>query len=226
MNYFDVANSRLLYVLVGIGLLYISGLVVVFMRKAWRRALELGIPKKTILEVVKSSAVFTVIPSISVIIGLFSLSAVLGVPWSWFRLSVVGAVSYELTAAEMVSDALGFQSAGAMAAANNYQVFGAIMFVTSIGEHDEIQKKQGRLGSCFQFFICRGPGRCFYPLHHSGRFRGDRSADRKRLRVGCHVLYCGKIQNTVAWQFYHVSGSHHGYDRCGHGHQYSGIKEN
>ena len=132
MNYFDVANSRLLYVLVGIGLLYISGLVVVFMRKAWRRALELGIPKKTILEVVKSSAVFTVIPSISVIIGLFSLSAVLGVPWSWFRLSVVGAVSYELTAAEMVSDALGFQSAGAMAAANNYQVFGAIMFVTSI----------------------------------------------------------------------------------------------
>ena len=132
MNYFDVANSRLLYVLVGIGLLYISGLVVVFMRKAWRRALELGIPKKTILEVVKSSAVFTVIPSISVIIGLFSLSAVLGVPWSWFRLSVVGAVSYELTAAEMVSDALGYQSAGAMAAANNYQVFGAIMFVTSI----------------------------------------------------------------------------------------------
>ena len=132
MNYFDVANSRLLYVLVGIGLLYISGLVVVFMRKAWRRALELGIPKKTILEVVKSSAVFTVIPSISVIIGLFSLSAVLGVPWSWFRLSVVGAVSYELTAAEMVSDALGFQSAGAMAAANNYEVFGAIMFVTSI----------------------------------------------------------------------------------------------
>ena len=42
-----MANSRLLYVLVGIGLLYISGLVVVFMRKAWRRALELGIPKKT-----------------------------------------------------------------------------------------------------------------------------------------------------------------------------------
>ena len=132
MNYFDVANSRLLYILVGIGLLYISGLVLVFMRKAWRRALELGITQKTILEVVKSSAVFTVIPSISVIIGLFSLSAVLGVPWSWFRLSVVGAVSYELTAAEMVSDALGFQSAGAMAAANNYEVFGAIMFVTSI----------------------------------------------------------------------------------------------
>lgn len=43
MNYFDVANSRLLYVLVGGGLLYISGLVLVFMRKAWKRALELGI---------------------------------------------------------------------------------------------------------------------------------------------------------------------------------------
>lgn len=96
----------------------------------------------------------------------FSLSAVLGVPWSWFRLSVVGAVSYELTAAEMVSDALGFQSAGAMASANNYEVFGAhhvrnqymhfgrndnkyFLCQENPGEHDKIQKKQRRLGSCF-----------------------------------------------------------------------------
>lgn len=132
MGYFEVANGSLLYVLVALGMLYIVGLAIVFLVKAIRRATALGITKKAVINVIRSSAVFTIIPSISVIIGLISLSAVIGTPWSWFRLSVVGAVTYELTAAEMVSDALGFASAGAMASADNYKVFGAVMLVTSI----------------------------------------------------------------------------------------------
>lgn len=131
MSYFAVANDTLLYGLVALGMLYIIGLAVAFMVKAIRHADTLGIPKQTITNVIRSSAIFTIIPSVSVIIGLVSLSAVIGTPWSWFRLSVVGAVTYELTAAEMVSDALGFTSAGAMAAADNYKVFGAVMMVTS-----------------------------------------------------------------------------------------------
>ena len=43
MGYFDVANSPLLYVLVTAGVLYIVGLSAVFLRKSWRRCLELGI---------------------------------------------------------------------------------------------------------------------------------------------------------------------------------------
>lgn len=131
MNYFEVANSTLLYGLVALGMLFIVGLAVAFLVKAIRRASELGITKQTVVSVIRSSAVFTIIPSVSVIIGLISLSAIIGTPWSWFRLSVVGAVTYELTAAEMVSDALGFASAGAMAVADNYKVFGAVMMVTS-----------------------------------------------------------------------------------------------
>ena len=131
MNYFDVANSRLLYISGHWAAVHFRTCAGIY-AQSLEAGTGTGITQKTILEVVKSSAVFTVIPSISVIIGLFSLSAVLGVPWSWFRLSVVGAVSYELTAAEMVSDALGFQSAGAMAAANNYEVFVGLAFVTSI----------------------------------------------------------------------------------------------
>lgn len=132
MGYFDVANSGLLYLLVGLGLVCIVGLAVAFARKAWKQGRKLGISNKTLLRVAQSSAVFTIIPSISVIIGLFSLSAVLGVPWSWFRLSVAGAVSYELTAAEMVSDTMGFASAGDMALGGDYKLFGAVMFVTSV----------------------------------------------------------------------------------------------
>lgn len=131
MSYFEVANSTLLYGLVALGMLYIIGLAIAFLVKAVKRAGALGISKQTVARVIRSSAVFTIIPSISVIIGLVSLSAVIGTPWSWFRLSVVGAVTYELTAAEMVSNALGFASAGAMAVADNYKMFGAVMMVTS-----------------------------------------------------------------------------------------------
>ena len=112
MGYFDVANSPLLYVLVTAGVLYIMGLSAVFLRKSWRRCLELGISKEKLSAVARSSAVFTIVPSVSIVIGLFTLSTVLGIPWPWYRLSVVGSVSYELMAADMVADGMGYGSVG------------------------------------------------------------------------------------------------------------------
>lgn len=85
MGYFDVANSPLLYVLVAAGVLYIVGLSAVFLRKSWRRCLELGISKEKLSAVARSSAVFTIVPSVSIVIGLFTLSTVLGIPWPWYR---------------------------------------------------------------------------------------------------------------------------------------------
>ena len=73
MGYFDVANSPLLYVLVAAGVLYIVGLSAVFLRKSWRRCLELGISKEKLSAVARSSAVFTIVPSVSIVIGLFTL---------------------------------------------------------------------------------------------------------------------------------------------------------
>ena len=132
MGYFDVANSPLLFLLVAAGILYIVGLSAVFLRKSWRRCLELGISREKLRSVARSSAVFTVVPSISIVIGLFTLSTVLGVPWPWYRLSVVGSVSYELMAADMVADGVGYASVGEMASQADYTIFGAVMFVMSI----------------------------------------------------------------------------------------------
>lgn len=132
MNYFDVANSKLLYALVAAGVLYIVGLSAVFLKKAWKRCLELGIKKERLTAIVRSSAIFTVVPSFSIVIGLFTLSTVLGVPWPWYRLSVVGSVSYELMAADMVADGMGYGSVSEMSSQAGFQVFGAVMFVMSI----------------------------------------------------------------------------------------------
>lgn len=132
MGYFDIANTPLLYILVAIGILYIVGLSAVFLHKAWQRCLSLGISKEKLRAVARSSAIFTIVPSISIVIGLFTLSTVLGVPWPWYRLSVVGSVSYELMAADMVADGMGYTSVAEMASQADYSVFGAVMFVMSI----------------------------------------------------------------------------------------------
>ena len=128
-----IMNSRLLYILVAGGLGLIFLLCAVMLKMAWGRCLELGISKQKIKDVIKSSVLFSIVPSISIVIGLFSLAAVLGVPWPWFRLSVVGSVSYELMAADMAATGAGYESIGALAAADNGTIAGAIMFVMSIG---------------------------------------------------------------------------------------------
>lgn len=132
MGYFDVANAPLLYFLVAAGIAYIVGLSAVFLCKSWKRCLELGISGAKLRSVARSSAVFTIVPSVSVVIGLFTLSTVLGVPWPWYRLSVVGSVSYELMAADMVASGMGYSSVSEMTACADYTVFGAVMFVMSM----------------------------------------------------------------------------------------------
>ncbi len=131
-SYQEVANSGLLYVLVIAGLAYVVLLCILFYRKTYKRALELGVSKETLGQINKSTLTLTIVPSISIVIGLISLSAVIGIPWAWFRLSVVGAVTYELIAAQMATAALGFTEMTA-AMSSDATTFGAMMFVMSIG---------------------------------------------------------------------------------------------
>ena len=133
MSLSAIMNSTTLYIAVIVGLLLIFLLCAVMLKMAWGRCIELGISQEKIKGVIKSSVIFSIVPSLSIVIGLFSLAAVLGVPWPWFRLSVVGSVSYELMAADMVATGAGYESIGALAAANDASQAGAIMFVMSIG---------------------------------------------------------------------------------------------
>lgn len=132
MTYWDIANSSLLWGLVSLGLLYVLVLSAVFALKGSKRCTDLGIDKSVIKKVVVSSATFSIIPSLSIVIGLISLATVLGPAWSWFRLSVVGSVGYETMAADMAAKSLGAES---LAAVKNEPavIMGAVMIVMSIG---------------------------------------------------------------------------------------------
>jgi hypothetical protein len=54
---------------------------------------------KVLKQTIINSAVFTILPSISILIGVITLSGVLGIPLPWIRLTVIGALHYEGVAA-------------------------------------------------------------------------------------------------------------------------------
>lgn len=129
----EIIHDPLLAVLVFIGLAYITAFAVVYLLKARKRALEMGITKEEINNIIKSSLVFSIVPSLSIVIGLVALSTALGTIWSWWRLSVIGSLSFETQIASTLSSALGFSSTGDMVANGTAKDFGVIMILMSCG---------------------------------------------------------------------------------------------
>ena len=100
-------NHPLLFVMVGVIIAAVIAQSVYFLVRAWRRALALGIPKDKLKKIVRSAAVFTVAPAVSIVVGVIILSKNLGVALPWLRLSVIGSLSYETIAAEQTMRAFG-----------------------------------------------------------------------------------------------------------------------
>lgn len=127
MSYQEVSESNLLYVLVIVSLLIIAAICVYYLLLCMRKAKEMGISKQKVNEIIKSTAIFSIVPSIAIAIGLVTLVIVIGIPYAWFRLSVIGSVSYELMASNMALSALKLDLANADADA-----FGLIMWVMCV----------------------------------------------------------------------------------------------
>ena len=127
MSYQEVSESSLLYVLVIVSLLIIAAICVYYLLLCMRKAKEMGISKQKVHEIIKSTAIFSIVPSIAIAIGLVTLVIVIGIPYAWFRLSVIGSVSYELMASNMALSALKLDLANADADA-----FGLIMWVMCV----------------------------------------------------------------------------------------------
>ena len=132
MDLMAILNSSLLYILVGVSLFMVFCICVFFYIRGRKRALELGISPEVFKSSMKGAAIFSIVPSIAVIIGLITLAPLLGVPWPWFRLSVVGSLGYELMAGDLAAKAAGFESLAAFSSSGDILSLGAIMFVMSI----------------------------------------------------------------------------------------------
>ncbi|MEF2794239.1 MAG: DUF5058 family protein [Hydrogeniiclostridium sp.] len=103
----DFKNSGFMYLLGVLVGLFVIAQSVYFLVKAVRRSRELGIAGNVVKRTIASSAVFAILPSVSILLGLITLANTLGLPLPWIRLSVLGAVTYELPAATVALNALG-----------------------------------------------------------------------------------------------------------------------
>ena len=72
MSYLESANSLPLYLIVGVVLLFIAGLCLLFIVKSYRAGLAIGMDRKVLIKAVTSSASFTVLPSISILLGVIA----------------------------------------------------------------------------------------------------------------------------------------------------------
>ena len=100
-------NHPVLFVLAGFLVAVVLGQSVWFLVKALRRSREIGMDQEKIRKTIKTAAVFTVAPAVSIVISVIALSKSLGLPLPWLRLSVVGSLSYEAIAAENAVSAMG-----------------------------------------------------------------------------------------------------------------------
>ena len=100
-------NHPILFLLAGIIVAEVLAQSVYFLAKALRRSKELGMDQKKIRKTIKTAAVFTIAPAVSIVISVIALSKSLGIPLPWLRLSVVGSLSYEAIAAGNAVSAMG-----------------------------------------------------------------------------------------------------------------------
>ena len=106
-EYLNSVNAGNFYLLVAGILTFITIMCFVFLIKSYKAGIAIGMDKKVLKKTITASATFTLLPSISILLGVIALSGSLGVPFSWLRLSVVGSLQYELNVAEIAAQSIG-----------------------------------------------------------------------------------------------------------------------
>jgi len=129
--FLEQANSGIMYLIAAVPVIFVLIMSTVFMVKAWREGVRANIDLEKMKKTVLSSAAFTVVPSIGILIGVIALSGSLGIPIPGMRMTFVGAIHYETMAADVVARASGLPSLSAefMTA----DIFVSIIAVTTLG---------------------------------------------------------------------------------------------
>ena len=123
-------NSSFLFGLAVFVILFVIAQSVFFLVRAYRRGIALGMEKKVLNKTIVSTAVFTIAPAISILLGIITLSKFLGIPLPWVRLSIIGAITYELPAATTTAQALGVSLSETIM---DPQAYSAIAWVMTLG---------------------------------------------------------------------------------------------
>lgn len=123
-------NSSFLFGIAGVVILFVVAQSVFFLVRSYRRGIAVGMDRAVLKKTIISTAVFTIAPAFSILLGILTLSKFLGIPLPWIRLSVVGAITYELPAATSTATALGLSISETI---TDPKAFTAIAWVMTLG---------------------------------------------------------------------------------------------
>ena len=123
-------NGGFMYAVAVLVILFVLAQSGFFLVRAYRRALVLGIAREKLNKTILSTAVFTVAPAVSILLGVVTLSKFLGIPLPWIRMSVIGALTYELPAATSTANALNVSLSEMI---TDPRVYTAIAWVMTLG---------------------------------------------------------------------------------------------
>lgn len=128
----DFKSSTGLYLIAGAVILFVLAQSVFFLVKAWKHGRELGIDKKKLRDSVTSSALFTIPSALSVLATVIALAPALGLVIPWVRLSVIGNLMYETTAAEAAMEAFGHEG-GMAVPVTDPEIYAGVAWVMTLG---------------------------------------------------------------------------------------------
>ncbi len=123
-------NGPLMYGMTTVVILFVIAMSIRFIVMAWKRAKKIGMDPKVLRRVAISSAIFTIAPAVSILLGVIALSRALGFPLPWLRLSVIGALTYETPAAASAASAMGTDLSNLI---TDPVTFAAIAWVMTLG---------------------------------------------------------------------------------------------
>lgn len=110
MEMLSKLNSPQMYAICGGIIAFVAVVCVVFLIRAYRAGIALGMDKTKLRRAITSSATFSLLPSVGILLGVIALSGSLGTPWPWLRLSVIGALHYETQVAQAAAEQVGMSS--------------------------------------------------------------------------------------------------------------------
>lgn len=131
MSVLEKLSSSPLFLISGGIILFVVLMSLFFLIRAYRAGIAIGIGKIKLRRAITSSATFSVLPSISILLGVIALSGTLGIPLPWLRLSVIGALHYETSVADIAAKAIGLS--GLNAEEMTLQAFTTIALLMSVG---------------------------------------------------------------------------------------------
>jgi hypothetical protein len=123
-------NSSFLFTVAAIVILFVIVQSFFFLIRSYQRAKKIGMDMNQIRRTILSTSIFTIAPAVSILLGVITLSKFLGLPLPWIRLSVIGAITYELPAATTTANALKVSLSETI---TDPKVYSAIAWVMTLG---------------------------------------------------------------------------------------------